>query len=223
MRRTSVLLLLVLLTLPALWGSGAAVAGGPTSVLLSAPGEGRVAALYHTDAAYQALDELGAELNADTGTASSPPAGGAGEVVTLTWLIHDVQVWKVDRVHLGGKGAPWVETRTVYDEGSVWDVSASWHRANPKLRNLLDEVLSDAGAATVAPLVAEADDVAATPVPGADAVDGWSSAAVAAGAGVGVVAGVLLTLVALRRRLRPEPLGTEQAAPAAVTDQLAWP
>jgi hypothetical protein len=136
-------------------------------------------------------------------------------VVTLTWLIHDVQVWKVDQVHLGGKGAPWVETRTVLDEGSVWDVSASWHRANPKLRNLLDEVLSDAGPATT--------------VPRADAVEGWSSSAVAAWAGVGVLAGVLLTLVALRRRLRSEPTAPPAAPPVAppagatATDQLAWP
>lgn len=209
MRRTPALLTLVLLTLTALWGAGPAVAGGPTSVLVSVPGEGRVAALYHTDTAYQALDELAAELNADTGTAGRPPTGGAGEVVTLTWLIHDVQVWKVDQVHLGGKGAPWVETRTVFDEASVWDVSVSWHRANPKLRNLLDEVLSDAG------------DVAATPAPRPDVVEGWSSSAVAACAAVGVVAGVLLTLVALRRRLGSEP--TAPPAGATATDQLAWP
>jgi hypothetical protein len=157
--------------------------------------------------------------------AGTPPSGGAGEVVTLTWLIHDVQVWKVDRVHLGGKGAPWVETRSVFNEGSVRDVSASWHRANPKLRNLLDEVLSDAGPAAAAPSLAPeqplvAEGVAATPAR-ADAVQGWSSSAVAAWAGAGVLAGVVLTLVALRRRFRSEP--TVPPDRVTATDQLAWP
>jgi hypothetical protein len=194
-----------------------------------------VAALYHTDAAYQALDELAGGLDADTGTAGRPPTGGDGEVVTLTWLIHDVQVWRVDQVHLGGKGAPWVETRTVVDGGSAWDVSASWHRADPQLRTLLDGVLSDAGPATAGrrlaaeqPLVAEPEDVAAAPaVPAvrADVTEGWSSSAVAAWAGggvlAGVLAGVLVTLVALRRRLGREPTPTPDRATA--TDQLVRP
>ena len=204
MRRTPALLTLVLLVLTTLWGAGPAAAGGPTSVLVSVPGAGRVAALSHTDAAYQALDELAGELDAGTGgTAGQRPREGAGEVVTLTWLIHDVQVWRVDQVHLDGKGAPWVATRTVADGGSVWDVSASWHQGNPKLRDLLDELLSDAG-----------------PVP-ADVTEGWSSSAVAAWSGVGVLAGVLLTLAALRRRLRPEPASPPDRATA--TDQLVWP
>jgi hypothetical protein len=94
-----------------------------------------------------------------------------------------------------------VETRTVLDDGSVWDVSPSGHRANPKLRNLLDEVLSDAGPAPEAAPAAPV--AAATPAPPAEVVEGWSSSAVAAWAGVGALAGVLLTLVALRRRQRP--------------------
>ena len=63
MRRTRAVLTLILLVLAALGvvgvgAAGPAVAGGPTSVLLSAPGEGRVAALYYTDADYDALAQL---------------------------------------------------------------------------------------------------------------------------------------------------------------------
>ena len=36
--------------------------------------------------------------------ASGSHEEGAG--VTLTWLIHDVQVWRVDRVYLGAEGGP---------------------------------------------------------------------------------------------------------------------
>ena len=37
---------------------GPASAGGPTSALLSVPGEGRTASLYYTDAAYDQLADL---------------------------------------------------------------------------------------------------------------------------------------------------------------------
>jgi hypothetical protein len=227
MRRTPALLTLVLLTLSVVWGAGPAAAGGPTSVLLSVPGEGRVAALYHTEAAYQALDELAGEL--DAGADASPgerPRAGDGDVVTLTWLIHDVQVWRVDLVHLGGTGAPWVESRQVTDGRSVQDAPASWHRANPKLPQLIDEVLESPRAATLVelgpgPHEAKGAAAPARPSSSTQGRERWSLLALAASTGVGVLAGGALTLVALRRRLRSEPGRTE--APVAATDQLAWP
>jgi hypothetical protein len=223
MRRTPVLLLLVLLTLSGLWGTGAAVAGGPTSVLLSVPGEGRVAALYHTGTDYQALDEL---VSTDAGAVSGqPPRVRAGETVTLTWLIHDVQVWRTDQVHLGGTGAPWVETRYVSDGGSMWDARPSWHRADTGLRKLLGDMLDGAGAAAVVepgadPTAAEAS---AAPAPSSSAGGSGQRAPLmlAGSAGVGVLVGVMVTLVALRRRLRSEPRRMER--PSTASDQLAWP
>jgi hypothetical protein len=242
-RRTPALLTLVLLTFAALWGAGPAVAGGPTSVLVSVPGEGRVAALYHTDAPYQALEALSGELNAEVHPAArARPGGGAEPVATFTWLIHDVQVWRMDQVYLNADGAPWVERREVVDGGSVWDAPATWHRANPKLPGLVDEVLRYGRAAAMAqppPTDAEApstrtwDPARATPAaaaPAAPSVDedgsslttaAWTGSALLAGA----VAGAALMWLVLRRRddegPATEPSATEP--PAAAVDQLAWP
>lgn len=211
MRRTPVLLMLVLTTLPVFWGVGPAAAGGPTSVLVSSPEEARVAALHHTDAAYAALDELSGVLDAeaDVSTGKRPPAG-SGDVVTLTWLIHDVQVWRVDRVHLGGTGAPWVETRLAPEGGSIWDARASWHRANPKLPQLVDEVLRDPGAAALAePLGADVA-AASAPQPGPTrtpvaAVEPRSALTPVQWTGLGVVAGAVVALGALRLSARRSP------------------
>ncbi|MGW5055278.1 hypothetical protein [Actinokineospora sp. NPDC004072] len=77
-------------------GAGPAAAGGPTSVLLAAPSEARVAALYHTDADYTALQSLlddGAEIEGASDFDSGP-------YVTVTWLVHDVSVWRTDRILL---------------------------------------------------------------------------------------------------------------------------
>ena len=30
----------------------------------------------------------------------------------MTWLIHDVAVWRVDRVYLGDEGGPWIATQS---------------------------------------------------------------------------------------------------------------
>ena len=211
MRRTPVLMLLVVL-LSVLWGTGAAVAGGPTSVLLSVPGEGRVAALYHTDTAYQALDEL--VSTGAGGSSGQQPGAGSGETVTLTWLIHDVQVWRVDHVHLGAPGAPWVETRQVTDGGSLWGARSTWHRADPGLRKLIDDLLDGKPAAPLAePLGAEgaaAATVVSRPAKSTTVVEPRSARTIVAwtGAGVlaGLVAGVALTLATSRRRGQRPPV-----------------
>ena len=79
---------------------GPAVAGGPTSALLSVPGEGTTASLYYTDPEYDALAHL---VGADTATgvgevdrSGRDHANGPG--VTVTWLIHDVSPWRVDHI-----------------------------------------------------------------------------------------------------------------------------
>lgn len=113
---------------------GPASAGGPTSVLLSVPGEGRTASLYHTDDAYVELADLvGAFGGSGTvdGSGRSHETGGA---VTLTWLVHDVMTWRVDRVYLHGDGAPWIASQVMEgDAESVWDSPVVWHQpANGK-------------------------------------------------------------------------------------------
>jgi hypothetical protein len=122
---------------------GPASAGGPTSALLSVPGEGRTASLYYTDDAYEELSEL---LGV-TGVSGAEDTSGLGHEigigVTVTWLIHDVTPWRVDRIYLEGVGAPWVATQVMDSEtGSIWDSPVTWHQpeAGKELALLLDRL-----------------------------------------------------------------------------------
>jgi hypothetical protein len=119
-------------------------AGGPTSVLMSSPDQQRVGAAYYSDAAYSGL--TAAVGGGQTGP-NAPPAGlatGGGEDVRLTWLIHDVQIWRIDRVHLTSANGMWIETVVdVSGKGRILDLPAHWHR--PADEAALVAVLSEAG------------------------------------------------------------------------------
>ncbi len=123
--------------------AGPASAGGPTSVLMVQPETRAAASLYYTDADYGALASL---------VGASDPSGLVGEVdksgqtldqassVTLTWLLHDVAVWRVDRVYLEAAGGPWISTQLVMnDSNNVYDSPVTWHTAadGPALTALL--------------------------------------------------------------------------------------
>jgi len=126
--------------------AGPASAGGPTSVLLVVPGTGQTASLYTGAADYEALAALvGAfETPGVAGTVDPPwTSHDVGTGVTLTWLIHDVQVWRVDRVYLGADGGPWISTQSVTGEsGTIWDSPPVWHAAarGKELAALLDRL-----------------------------------------------------------------------------------
>ncbi|HEX5087141.1 MAG TPA: hypothetical protein VFV89_04980 [Nocardioides sp.] len=124
--------------------AGPATAGGPTSVLLSVPGEGRTASLYYTDASY---DELAHLVGVDGGSGTTDDAGRsheAGTGVNVTWLIHDVMPWRVDRIYLQGEGAPWIATQVVEgDTDSVWDSPVVWHQ--PEDGKALTRLLNSLG------------------------------------------------------------------------------
>ncbi len=108
---------------------GPAYAGGPTSVLLSVPGEGRTASLYYTDDAYDELADLVGAFGGSGTVDSSGRAHETGTGVTLTWLVHDVTPWRVDRVYLQGDGAPWIASQVMEgDAESVWDSPVVWHQ-----------------------------------------------------------------------------------------------
>ncbi|CRK56562.1 hypothetical protein [Alloactinosynnema sp. L-07] len=114
-------------------GAPPASAGGPTSVLLASPEHERVAAIYHTDSAYKRLE------NAVVG-GSTAPADESSPYVTAAWLIHDVEVWRTDRIYLTSSG-PVIETRTISpDGGNIWDAPATWHTSSSprELAVLLD-------------------------------------------------------------------------------------
>lgn len=141
------------------WSSIAApaVAGGPTSVLLVSPDSGRTASLYATDPDYSVLAGLlGAAVDGDVPTEPSTAdaeaqASGAG--VTVTWLIHDVQVWRVDRIYPQAAGGPWVATQvSAGGPALTGDTPTTWHvvTRGKELEALLDRLGLDAAAAPVA-------------------------------------------------------------------------
>jgi hypothetical protein len=191
-----------------------AAAGGPTSAFLSIPGAGSTASLYYTDPEYGELSDL----VGITGPAPSEQGSGgheAGPGVTVTWLIHDVQVWRVDRIYLDAEGGPWIATQTSMDE-PIWESPVIWHRPTDGKR--LADLLDGLGLGDGASKNSSSDGVAGAPVPdnsdttatppaevdaqpaAADESTWLASAGWALG---GLVGGALLTLAWTRRRPVP--------------------
>lgn len=136
-----------------------AVAGGPTSVLLTSPASAETSALYYSTTGYRQLEKHLALGDAE-GTSQRPVevSESGRRQINVTWLIHDVSVWRVDRVHLPERpGATiWISTST--------DIPAQtedrWHKAGDPagLRGMLDQLGlmgestdSDAGGADYPP------------------------------------------------------------------------
>jgi hypothetical protein len=202
-RRILLVLLTALLGLTGWAGAaGSAYAGGPTSVLLVNRDRARVHALYITDAAYNRLDAAVGDLDG----ASTPPAGvdrSVKDQVKLTWLIHDVTVWRLDRVVLTRNDGIWIETVPTLPED---DRTSRWHRAYDD--QALTALLSAAGLlgeraqphgdspATTTPASAVADGVSAATTPGRPLLG-----IVAAGLG-GLVVGALGALMLRPRAAR---------------------
>jgi hypothetical protein len=105
-----------------------ASAGGPTSVLLVSPARQATASLYHNDEAYERLRTLlGDNPQADPGAPDL--TGGPGtDAINVTWLIHDVQIWRVDRIFVDAKGGPWISTTMVPDGRSTFTENGAVHR-----------------------------------------------------------------------------------------------
>ncbi len=131
--------------------AGAASAGGPTSVLLSVPGEGRTASLYYTDKGYEQLADLVGVGGSGT-VDESGRSHESGATVTATWMVHDVEPWRVDRIYLGADDGPWIATQELLTgTGSIWDAPVVWHQpaAGKELILLLDSLgVGRAGAAS---------------------------------------------------------------------------
>jgi hypothetical protein len=120
--------------------AGTAMAGGPTSVMLASPSNHSTTALYYTDDAYQRLQELlGPEPQAEPGAPDVHGDPGTDDI-RVTWLIHDVQVWRVDRVFTNIKGEVWIETLMSKDGSApAMDSTGVVHRSTdaPALMALL--------------------------------------------------------------------------------------
>ena len=144
-RRVVSILFLALLGL-AVPFTPSAYAGGPTSLLLTRPGDQRATAAYWDDTVYQAIsvslavdDERGGRLEAPASVGTD-----TGPVVGLTWLVHDVSVWRVDQIHLTAADGIWVETWTDMDgSAGVLETDGRWHR--PAAAKQLEAALVQAG------------------------------------------------------------------------------
>jgi hypothetical protein len=222
-RRCRAALTVIALTVLTLLAAGPAQAGGPTSVLLVVPGAGQTASLYYNDADYDTLASLVGAFGDPAATGRVDRSGAShedGAAVNLTWLIHDVTVWRVDRIYLGADHGPWIATQTdVSGSGNLWDSPVVWHTASggPKLASLLDKlgvrpsslVTGTTAVTGGGPTPSNAPSTAPPAAPkqgatkAADASQpGWSGLLWGFG---GLVVGVAVTLVAMRRAANSWP------------------
>ena len=211
-----------------------AQAGGPTSVLLVAPGGGGTAALYYDQEEYSELARLLGDAGDPAATGGSSGRDHAtGSQVNVTWLIHDVAVWRVDRIYLDAPGGPWVATQVSFGP-DVTSAPVSWRRpAEPKaLVALLDRLGVDAGAGSGG----AAPDPQQQPEPAAAAPSPAASTAAAAdvpretGPSAGVwwllaaaafLTGVAVSAVGTRWLSRREPARQADQPPASPVEQSA--
>ena len=206
-----------------------AQAGGPTSVILVNPVTGQASALYATDTAYEQLADLVGAFSADPTTADDRTARehAHGAALTVTWLIHDVYVWRVDRIYVDAKGGPWIASQTALgDPAQLFDSPIEWHTSKdgPALITLLAGLSVSRGGADAAAPAAQPDPDGATAAmpsgatPAADPGDAsgphtWLWALAGVVLGVGLALTVVRGLPAVRRSRagRLEPEGDAQA------------
>ena len=145
MRRFVVLLAALSALLAPLALAAPAAAGGPTSVLLVDPESGHTGALYLSDPDYALLEQqLQSDPQGDPQKVDESLGDrGQGASVTVTWMIHDVSVWRVDRIFYSAPDGPWVLSQANLDGGDPFSVVGVWHRpaSAVQLRAMLDRIV----------------------------------------------------------------------------------
>jgi hypothetical protein len=205
----------LLATLALVWVCApSAMAGGPTSVLITSPESGETAALYTSDAAYQQLmREVGAWDGAatpPTGTKKRPSSldGVVGlRQINVVWMIHDIDPWRVDRVFASpDPHRIWIQTESRFPVSG----EGLWHEARgpEAMHDLLTELglmgpkmrYGEAAAAdppATAPATGEQPEEKSAGRPAAADGDGsvwwWAIPALAGGIAIGLVLRPLAT------------------------------
>ncbi|MFE0962141.1 hypothetical protein ACWDCX_06115 [Streptomyces fungicidicus] len=108
------------------WGASSAFAGGPTSVLVVSPESEETASLYYSDKGYAELERLLGPVG--EGTRERPPeaVSASSRLINVTWMVHDVTPWRVDRVFLADADKDvWIHTAAHLGEAP----NGLWHRA----------------------------------------------------------------------------------------------
>ena len=234
-RATLAVLTSVLLCLLATGFAGSAGAGGLTTIVLVVPGESRTASVSMGTSDYAELSRLvGAEEPARGSTTQPPgvdpsgpagPSDPAGPTVTLSWLSHDVMVWRLDRVYLNAEGGPWISTQTYTSEANDWSEAPLWRNVSANGKELA-LMLDRLGVGNAEPTPSAAPAVAAPPATGSSSAEQATQqtteqtgrrAAESSGPGgwlwgplgvlLGVLLGVGLTLTAIRWQNAPGPEG----------------
>ena len=205
--RRLTLALLALLLAAIGWSStaGTAYAGGPTSVLLVNPTGGQAAGLYTSDRDYQRLVDAINAYGSDLGSTDRPASvsENASDDYRLTWLIHDVSIWRIDRIYTTADDGVWLQT--VMDEagGDPFAQPGRWHRVvNPEA---LTAVLTSTGVVDGAAPKTETDNNNPVTTTAASTVPSDSGTGpIALTAGIAGLAGILLGAAGARliRRTR---------------------
>lgn len=191
------ILAVVVLALAALVGlpSGAA-AGGPTSVIITEPGVS-AGALYFQDEAYDTLEGL---LPVDDTRGTSAPPSDARSY-NLTWLVHDVQPWRWDRVAVLPDGTAWVSTSFTEFGTAGWQPLDG---AAKKVTAIIDGVL-EGGAAPIVVTDVPEEPATAPPASADDTREPWFSLTGWRWVVPGALLGLLVGAAAARRPRDQEP------------------
>ena len=179
--RRMILAAMALLLAAVGWSSaaGTAYAGGPTSVLLVDPSAGRAAALYHSSTDYQQLVAAINAYGSDFGSTDRPDSvpATAKDAYRLTWLIHDMTIWRIDRIYPTADDGLWLQTVADESGGDPFAQPGRWHRVkNPQA---LTAVLTRTGLTDAAAPEANAED---------DSAATTATSTVPAGTGAGPIA-----------------------------------
>jgi len=193
--RRLILAAMALLLAAAGWSStaGTAYAGGPTSVLLVDPSAGRAAALYHSSPDYQRLVDAINAYSSDLGSADRPASvsESTNDAYRLTWLIHDMTIWRIDRIYRTADDGLWLQTVADESGGDPFAQPGRWHRVVNQ--EALTSVLASSGLTDeTAPQTKPSSDAEPSTAAATSVAPGPGAGSIATAAGIAGLAGVLL-------------------------------